>query len=346
LPRIPDEQSTRTPRPGAHRAIELERRMSPDPRPAAGEPPAAPVDARVRTLERLPMERVNAHASDPFWRGFGRATRDVYRHRELLANLVRKELKAKYKNSFLGFLWSLLRPMFLLAVYYIAIGKFLGTTFRLFPVFLFSGLVAWSLFTDVLGGCTGSIVGNAGLIKKIYFPRELLPLSVVGAALVNFAMQLAVLAAAVVVFGGSLEGQQPWLLPLAFLALVVFSTACGLALAAATVSLRDLEHLIEIVLLLWFWLTPIVYGVGGVLHKLEVQGLDWVARLYMANPMANVVIGFQQAAYGNYHDGTVQQTFQGSIAPRLLLVIAASSVLLWLAQRYFARAQGNFAQEL
>lgn len=320
--------------------------MGPDVRSEASRSSTTQVNNRIQLLDSLPMERVNAHASEPFWRGFGRAAREVYDHRELLANLVRKELKAKYKNSFLGFLWSLLRPLFLLAVYYLAIGKFLGTTFPLFPVFLFSGLVAWSLFTDVLGGCTGSVVGNAGLIKKVYFPRELLPLSVVGAALVNFAMQLGVLTAAVLVFGGSLHGQQPWLLPLAFLALLVFSTACGLVLAAATVYLRDLEHLIEITLLLWFWLTPIVYGVGGVLHRLNAQGMGWLARLYMANPMANVVVGFQQATYGSYHDGTVQQTFQGNIALRLVLVIVASSVLLWLAQRFFARAQGNFAQEL
>src|SRR5919201_1358569 len=280
--------------------------MSADtPRPTAP-PPRASVAARVAAIERLPMERVEA--AEGFWRGFGRAARGVYAHRELLGNLVRKELKAKYKNSVLGFVWSLLRPMFLLAVYYVAIGKFLGTKFHLFPIYLFAGLVAWSLFTDVLGGCTGSIVGNAGLIKKVYFPRELLPLSVVGGALVNFVMQLVVLVAAVLLFGrgpGGLHGQQPWLLPLAFVALLLFATACGLVLAAANVAFRDIEHLIEIVLLLWFWLTPIVYGVGGVLQRIEAHsGLHWLAVAYMANPMANVVVGFQQAAYGTYSDGT------------------------------------------
>jgi ABC-2 type transport system permease protein len=304
------------------------------------------MQARVAAIERLPMERVNAGADGSRWRGFGRAVREVYAYRELLVNLVRKELKTRYKDSFLGFLWSLLRPMFLLAVYYVAIGKFLGIPFPLFPIFLFSGLVAWTLFTDVLGGCTGSIVGNAGLIKKVYFPRELLPLSVVGAALVNFGMQLLVLVAAVLVFGGDLHGQTPWLLPLALLALVPFMLACGLFLAAANVTFRDVEHLIEIVLLLWFWTTPIVYGVGGVLARMDNSGLDWLARIYLANPMANVVIGFQQAVYGDYHDGTTQQTFTGDIVPRLLVVAAASLVLLWLAQRYFSRAQGNFAQEL
>jgi ABC-2 type transport system permease protein len=123
-------------------------------------------------------------------------------------------------------------------------------------------------------------------------------------------------------------------------------TACGLGLAAANVRFRDIQHLIEIVLLLWFWLTPIVYGVGSVLARMEASGLRWLAQLYLANPMASVVIGFQQALYGSYNDGTTQQTFEGSIAPRLLAVIGASSVLLWLTQRYFAREQGNFAQEL
>jgi ABC-2 type transport system permease protein len=319
--------------------------MISDAQPPGGEPPLDAIAARIAAIERLPMERVNAGAASP-WRGFGRAAREVYDYRELLMNLVRKELKTKYKDSVLGFFWSLLRPMLLLAVYYVAIGEFLGMTFRLFPIFLFSGLVAWSLFTDVLGGCTGSIVGNAGLIKKVYFPRELLPLSVVGAALVNFVMQLVVLVAAVLLFGGSLHGQQVWLLPLAFVALLLFMTACGLGLAAANVRFRDIQHLIEIVLLLWFWLTPIVYGVGAVLQRMEASGLHWLAQLYLANPMASVVIGFQQAVYGDYNDGTTQQTFQGSIAPRLLAVIVASSVLLWLAQRYFAHDQGNFAQEL
>jgi ABC-2 type transport system permease protein len=318
--------------------------MSADLRPPTDEAPASPVAARIAAIERLPMERINA--PQPLWRGFGQAVREVWDYRELLLNLVRKELKTKYKDSVLGFFWSLLRPMFLLAVYYVAIGKFLGTPFRLFPIFLFSGLVAWTLFTDVLGGCTGSVVGNAGLIKKVYFPRELLPLSVVGAAMVNFAMQMVVLVAAVLAFGGSLHGQRPWLLPLALLALVLFMTACGLALAAANVYFRDVQHLIDIVLLLWFWLTPIVYGVGGVLRRMDASGLHWLAQLYLANPMANVVIGFQQAMYGSYHDGTTQQTFQGDIVSRLLVVAAASAVLLWLAQRYFARAQGNFAQEL
>jgi ABC-2 type transport system permease protein len=176
-------------------------------RTPTSQPTLDPIQARVAEIERLPMERVNAGADVSFWRGFGRAAGEVYEYRELLLNLIRKELKTRYKDSFLGFLWSLLRPMFLLAVYYIAIGKFLGIPFPLFPIFLFCGLVAWTLFTDVLGGGTGSIVGNAGLIKKVYFPRELLPLSVVGAALVNFAMQLLVLVAAVLVFGGELHGQ-------------------------------------------------------------------------------------------------------------------------------------------
>jgi ABC-2 type transport system permease protein len=207
--------------------------------------------------------------------------------------------------------------------------------------------VAWNLFTDVIGGCTGAITGNAGLIKKVYFPRELLPLSVVGAALVNFAMQLVVLLVAEFAFGLRLGGHEPWLLPLAFIPLILFMTAIGLVLAAANVYLRDVEHLIEIVLLLWFWLTPIVYGAGGVLHRLEAAHRHWAAVLFMLNPMANIVSGFQRAVYGQWADRSgVPQVFTGNLTLRLLVLSAASGVLLFLAQRLFARAQGNFAQEL
>jgi ABC-2 type transport system permease protein len=293
-------------------------------------------------LDGVPMTRVNA--PQPFVRGFGRAVREVWGARELLSQLVRKELKVKYKDSALGFLWSLLRPMLQLAVYYVAIGEFLGAGLPDFAVFLFCGLLAWSLFTDVLGGSTGSIVGNAGLVKKVYFPREVLPLAVVGAALVNFVLQLGVLVGALVLFGHPPPGwADVSLLPLALLALVLFMSAAGLLLAAANVYLRDVQHLLEVALLLWFWMTPIVYPVQTVIAKLEGSPL---LMIYLMNPMANVVMGFQRALYGPVQIDGQEQLYTGNLHLRLLLVAAASAALLWLAQRVFARAQGNFAQEL
>ena len=131
-------------------------------------------------LATAPMQRV--HTPEPLFLGFGRAVREIVQYRELLGQLVRKELKIKYKDSVLGFFWTLLRPLTQLLVYSLAIGFFLGASRNIpeFGVYMFTGLLAWTLFTEILSGSTGTIVNNAGLIKKIYLPSELFPLSVVG----------------------------------------------------------------------------------------------------------------------------------------------------------------------
>jgi ABC-2 type transport system permease protein len=308
----------------------------------------APGHAKMSVAD-LPLERVSV--APTFWRGFGTTAREVWDYRELLGQLIRKELKVKYKDSVLGFFWTLLRPLLYLLVYSIAIGYFLGSSRSIpdFGVYLFSGLLAWNLFTDIVGGCTGAIVGNAGLVKKVYFPRELFPLSVVGAALVNFCLQLVVL-----VIGYAATRQWPHpsnfglVLP-ALAVLVVFSTALGLLLAASNVYLRDVTYLVDVALLLWFWMTPIVYDWTKV-HTQLVTGnhhLSWLFQLYMANPATNVVLAFQRALWpGGLTAKGAAFYYPGNLYLRLGVLFVASCGLLWLAQRLFARVQGNFAQEL
>lgn len=290
------------------------------------------------------LQRV--HAQVGFWHGFGPSVREVWEFRELLVQLVRKELKVKYKDSVLGFLWTLVRPLLQLLVYSVAIGVFLGTskTIPSFGVYLFTGLLAWSLFSDILGGCTGSIVGNAALVKKVYFPRELFPLSVVGAALVNFFLQSVVLVGAFVVTGNWPRPSDLVLLPLALLVLVVFATALGLVLAATNVYLRDVQYLLEVGLLLWFWMTPIVYDWTKVKDKLAGGSLHWVYEVYLANPMADVVLAFQRSLWRAGEPTPFY--YGGNLSLRLLVLLVASCGLLFLAQRIFARSSGNFAQEL
>lgn len=289
------------------------------------------------------------HAPRSFVRGFGRDAAEIWSYRELLGNLVRKELKVRYKDSVLGLLWTLVRPLLQLLVYAVAIGIFLGAgrTIPDFGVYLFTGLVAWTLFTDIIGGCTGSIVANAGLVNKVYFPRELFPLSVVGAAAVNFGLQLVVLVGAYLVTGTWPRPADLALVPLALLVLVVFGTALGLVLAAANVHLRDVQYLVEVGLLLWFWMTPIVYDWTKVRTTLVGHGLTWLFHLYLANPMANVVLAFQRALWPGAHTAAgAPFAYPGNLYLRLGVVLVACVALLWLAQRIFARAQGNFAQEL
>lgn len=301
------------------------------------------------------LVRVNAPQS--FFRGFIPAARDIWHYRELLGNLVRKELKVKYKDSTLGFLWTLARPTLSLAVYFLVFGKFLRVGLPNFPIYIFSGLVAWDLFASTLGGCTTSIVNNSGLVKKVYFPREILPLAAVGAGIVNFALQLVVLAGVMLVSGYDFVGVNLAVIPLAFVALVLFASAVGLLLAAANVYFRDIQHLLDAaVLLLWFWITPIVYPVNTALNALRQQsflGTD-LGTIYLLNPMANIVIAFQRGIYRvvtpvDAAGNRVEALYPAPWSEYLLRVGAVafgSLVLLWLAQRIFARAQGNFAQEL
>ncbi len=292
---------------------------------------------------------VLVHSPRSFLRGFGGDVADIWSYRELLGNLVRKELKVRYKDSVLGFMWTLVRPLLQLFVYAVAIGIFLGAGRSIpdFGVYLFTGLLAWTLFTDIVGGCTGSIVGNAGLVNKVYFPREMFPLSVVGAAAVNFALQLVVLVAAYVATGSWPRPADLALVPLALAVLVVFATALGLVLAAANVYLRDIEYLVEVGLLLWFWMTPIVYDWTKVKTNLLGHGLDGLFQAYLVNPMANVVLAFQKALWpgGNTEQGA-PFAYSGDLYLRLGMLLVICVVLLWCAQRIFVQVQGNFAQEL
>ena len=278
----------------------------------------------------------------------------IWEFRELLANLVHKELKIKYKDSFLGFLWSLLRPLFLLAIYWLVFAKFLRADIPYFAFYLFAGLIAWDLFVSTLNAATTSIVANGNLIKKVYFPREILPLATVGAGLVHFALQLAVLFTTLLVFRYDFWGANLLLLPLAIVALILFTTSLSLLLASTNVYMRDIQHLIEVFFLFWFWLTPIAYPINFALKALgEHQFLGVkLSTIYLLNPMADIAMGFQRAVYKNMaaSDSAGQpalyQASMASYAGRLLAVIAVATFLVWVCQRVFAKAQGNFAQEL
>lgn len=299
---------------------------------------------------------VRVSSREPLFRGFVPAVRSVLAYRELLLNLVRQQLRVKYKNSILGFLWSLLRPLFLLGIYFLVFGLFLQSPVPNFAFYLFAGLMAWDLFASTLSAATVSIVGNAGLIKKVYFPREILPLAAIGAGLFHFFLQLLMLLSVLLIFRFDFVGPNLLLLPVALLALVLFLTGMSLLLSAANVYLRDVQYLLEIFLLLWFWLTPIVYPVAFAVPLLSQRSFLGVNlfTLYLADPMAVIVVNFQKAIYKNAEvvnaaGDKVQVLLQGDNSDYLTLLlrlIVFCLVFVWFSQRLFARAQGNFAQEV
>lgn len=302
--------------------------------------PHSPVTTR-RVIDE-PLHEIGRVKGRP--RGFIVATREIMGARELLGRLVSRELRAKYKDSSLGILWSLVRPLVQLLIYYVAIGQFLGAARSIpdFAIFVFTGLTIWGLYSEIVSAGTGSIVGNAGLIKKVYLPREIFPLAAVGGALFNFVVQFAILVAATIVLGRPPLSIELLYVPLSIMLAVVFATGLALVLSAVNVYFRDVQHLVEVFLLVAFWASPIVYSAGFV-H--QAIGGTWLEEVYLANPMTLAVIGMQQGMWAAGVDDPTQY-WPDLLWLRMLVALVVGVVLLWIGQRIFSRLQSNFAQEL
>jgi ABC-2 type transport system permease protein len=275
---------------------------------------------------------------------------EIWLSRELLIYLVRTEIKVKYKNSALGLVWSMVAPAMTLAIYFFVFSILLGNKMPNFVIFLFSGLLLWNLFSlGVLTG-TGVVVNNAGIVKKVSFPREILALAAVGSACVFFFFQAIVMVIFMVVLRAPPDFAYFPVLALALIAGVVLAAALSVLLSSINVYLRDTQHLIEVVLTAWFWACPIVYSYWTVEKKLGPRGLTWI---YFLNPVTPLVLAFQRCLYAHpvvTIQGTVTQVLptQGYLwYVVLVLIVLVLSVLLFLiALAVFGRLEGNFAEEL
>ncbi|TXK16264.1 ABC transporter permease [Homoserinibacter sp. GY 40078] len=310
--------------------------------------------ARLRAdrIAALPFERVEPTAG--IAQGTSHALRQLWRYRELQGLLVRRELKARYKDSSLGFIWSFIRPVMLLLIYYFAIGYFLQAqrSIPVFGIFVFAGLVLWGLYSDILVAGTMSILTNAGLIKKVSLPREIFPLASAGSAFVNFLIQCAVLIAAVLVFGQmTFTWDVLYVFP-AVLLVMVYGTAFAILLSALNVYLRDIQYLVEVVMLMLFWTSPIVYSYRMVA---DVIGGTWLEAVYLANPITVAILSFQRAVWLPSPSVQSQLTEMGidpstmhpaDLDVRILVLLIVGLLLLWVSHRTFLRLQGNFAQEI
>jgi ABC-2 type transport system permease protein len=293
---------------------------------------------RIERLDALPWEAAGAPSQK-----VGQAASqlgDIWRHRELLGLLTRRELKARYKDSTLGFFWSLVKPLTQLLIYAIVVGEFLGAARNVenFAIYLFAGLTIYLLFSEVVGGATSSIIANSGLVKKVYLPREIFPLSAVGSAIFNFLIQFVVLLIAAAVFGTLTFGAHLLYGVAGFAVALIYATAVGILLSALNVYLRDVQYLVEVVLMLFMWGTPILYHWSFATDRMP----PWLAEIYINNPVTLAVIGFQEAFWAP----TSNAEPLPFLALRLLIAGVVGLVLLVGAQRVFARLQGNFAQEL
>jgi ABC-2 type transport system permease protein len=209
-----------------------------------------------------------------------------------MLNLVRRDLKVRHRGTFLGMLWSLTTPLLLVALY-ACIFKFIlraspARDVRKVPfvVYFFVGLTLWNLFSNSISSATGSVVGSGYLLRKVYFPRAILPLTSVLSSVVTFGFELAVaLVAAVIAVG--IPGPEFLWAPLLVLTVLLMAYGLALLLSATTVFLRDVTHFVAIFLQVWFWATPVIYSLQYVGDR---PGL---VRLLRLNPMTGLVVSFR-----------------------------------------------------
>ncbi len=270
--------------------------------------------------------------------------RELYRYRELIRNLVARDLKARYKNSILGFFWSLVNPLLMMIVFSVVFVYMMpNANIAHFPIFALCAILPWNFFTSSIMGSVNSIVGNAHLIKKVYFPREVLPISTVIANLVNFMLALIVLFAMLYIAG---IGLTRWVVLLPVVIVVQFIFTLGLAFMLSTLNVfyRDTGMIMDVILLAWFFLTPIMYPIDILPPEKVVLGLTLpVQRLtYILNPMASLIASYRSILYGSIQGGPPGPPGLDFFMRTLL----TSVVVLALGYALFARYRDRFGEEV
>ncbi|MGZ4109152.1 MAG: ABC transporter permease [Actinomycetota bacterium] len=278
---------------------------------------------------------------------------EIWSRREVLLNLVRKELKVKYVSSFLGAVWSLLNPIVFLAVFgFVAL--IAGLALPNFTIYLLSALLGWNFFTTSITNAARSVIDNGNLVKKVAFPREVLPLSSIGVAGFDYVLQTVVLFAFMAATRYGVSMTALLLFPLSVVTMLAFTSALSFLIAAVNVRYRDVQHLLNLALLVWFWMTPIVYPEGLVQAKLQTYHLAGVNafRLYLLNPMVDITMGFHRALYGaghsisGTHNAALVRYSTETIALLLCAVLLGSLILLRITWKVFFDLSGDFAEEL
>lgn len=303
---------------------------------------SAEAQLRIAELSSIPLV-VREPTANPFV-AFKQTLSELVSRRYLLKLLVKREITARYKDSALGFVWATIKPLTQLMIYYLVIGSFLGAARSLenFGVFIFAGLTIYGLFADSVTLMTQSIVNNDGLIKKIYLPREIFPLSTLGSTLFNFGIQFVILLIASLVAGTITWGPQLLYIPFSTLLVLIWATGLGLMLSAWNVQLRDIGFMSEVILMLLMWFSPIVYSWTFVRDTLSGSQYAWAYDLYMASPITIAVLGYQEAFWATGSNGETPP----HLVIKTVIATLVGLVFLFLGQRVFSKHQANFAQEL
>ncbi len=253
--------------------------------------------------------------------------KSLYEYRELLKTSISKDVRGKYKNSVLGIIWSFLNPLLQIAVYAIVFPLIMRSNLPNYTVFLCCGLIPWNFFSSAISRTSFTMIENGNIIKKVYFPRQILPLSVVTSEAVNFVISTIIILAFVLGYG---MGISKFIIfyPLVLLVQYLLLIGISFVVSSITVYFRDLQHFIGILLQLLFYATPIVYASNTI-----PENFQWILKF---NPMTYVINGYRDIFYYQQTPDLV------SIA----IVLGISIVTCLVGYMIFNKLQKRFAEEI
>lgn len=253
--------------------------------------------------------------------------KEIYNYRELLKTNIKKEIRGKYKGSWLGVLWTFLNPLLMLAVYAFVFPYILRVNVDNYTIFMIVALIPWNFFTTAIQSGTGSVVANGNILKKVYFPREIIPISITTSQLVNFLITCIIMAV-FIIFSGVGFSAHALLFPLLVLIQYILILGLTFILSALTVFVRDIDHFVSVILMLGFYATPIVYQGEMLPKKFQI--------FLKLNPMAQLVESYRSILY--YH----------RMPDMTMLVIwgLGSVALLVVGYLIFKKLEKSFVEEL
>ena len=253
--------------------------------------------------------------------------KELYRYRELLKTNIKKEIRGKYKASFLGVLWSFVNPLLMTLVYAIVFPFILKNTTPHYVTYLIIGVLPWNWFTTVVGQGTTSFLTNAGIIKKVYFPREIIPISVVTSGLVNFLISCLIIVVFLICSG---IGFSKYIIyfPIILLAEYIICLAVVFLTSAINVYIKDAEYIINFLITMLFYATPVLYTMDMFPAKFQ--------KILLLNPMVTIINGYRNIFF--------YQTIPG--IKSLIAIIIAGLLLLYICYKIFKRLEKGFAEEL
>jgi lipopolysaccharide transport system permease protein len=268
---------------------------------------------------------------------------ELWNYRELIRNMVARDLKARYKNSVLGYVWSLLNPLLMMIVFWLVFSLLLSNPIPMFPVFLIVALLPWNFAVTAVSGGMRSILDNSNLVKKVYFPREILPLTVVLGNLVNYIFALPVMFLVMAGVQWFTLGRLNFSWTFAFLPVIIiiqtiFLLGMVLLLSTIAVFFRDTTHIIDILIQLWIFLTPVFFALEQIATPTQAKMVRWL------NPMASIIDFYRDILYGQIKNVTPMPGLPA--LDGVFRTLLTALVILALGSYVFHQYSGRFGEEI